>query len=202
MPQSVTPTDQELIAQLREGNANAYTQLFDRYQPLLYIYARKVVKDEDDVADILQDVFISLWDKRETLEITGNVLSYLSGAVKFRFFDLLDKKKVRTDYAVSMRKYIEEASPVTDYQLREREMLRLLEQQIGLLPPKLKLIYELSRKANYSNAYIAEKLGVSEKTVQNQLSLAIRQLRLRMGILNSTTLILGAEALAEFMKRL
>jgi RNA polymerase sigma-70 factor (ECF subfamily) len=86
-----TPTDQQLVARLREGDAVAYTQLFDRFQPLLYVYARKIIKDKDEAADVVQEVFLHLWDKRESIEIDNNVLSYLYSAVRYKFFNLLDK---------------------------------------------------------------------------------------------------------------
>jgi RNA polymerase sigma factor (sigma-70 family) len=97
---------------------------------------------------------------------------------------------------------MQEGSPETDHLLREREMMRLIEAQINLLPPKLKLIYELSRKANMHTAHIADLLGVSEKTVQNQVSLAVKHLRVKLGALQLTGLIIGTEAFAELLKKL
>lgn len=197
-----TRTDQELVTLLKEGNAHAFTQLFDRYQPLLFIHARKVTKDSDEAADIVQEVFLSLWDRRHNLEIKGSLLAYLSNAVRFKFIDLMGKKKVRADHANSLSKYIEAGSPVTDHQVRERELLRIIEAEIDNLPPKLKLIYELSRKANMTTAQIASLLDVSEKTVQNQISLAVRQLRIRLDTTNSAYLIIGADLFAELIRKL
>jgi RNA polymerase sigma-70 factor (ECF subfamily) len=202
MTANFTPNDQELVARLREGDADAYTQLFDRFQPLLYIYARKIIRDKDEAADVVQEVFLYLWDKRDRIEFEGPVLSYLYSAVRYKFFNLLDKKKVRQDYAESLQKFIQQGSPQTDHLLREREMTRIIEEQVGLLPPKLKLIYELSRKANMTTAQIAELTGVSEKTVQNQVSLALKQLKLKLGLLQVTGLAIGAEAFAELIKKL
>jgi RNA polymerase sigma-70 factor (ECF subfamily) len=202
MASQTTPTDQQLVAQLREGNATAYTQLFDRFQPLLYVYARKIIKDKDEAADVVQEVFLYLWDKRNNIEFDGPILSYLYSAVRYKFFNLLDKKKVRQDYAESLKKFMQEGSPQTDHLLREREMMRTIEEQIGLLPPKLKLIYELSRKANMTTAQIAELTGVAEKTVQNQVSLAIKQLKMKLGMLQISGLIVSTEALTELLKKL
>jgi len=202
MATSQTLTDQELIALLKEGDAHAYTQLFDRYQPLLYVHARKVTKDPDEAADIVQEVFLSLWDRRQSLDIKGSMLAYLSNAVRFKFLDLVSKKKVRTDHATALSKYIEAGSPVTDHQVRERELLRIIEAEIDNLPPKLKLIYELSRKSNLSTAEIADMLNVSEKTVQNQVSIAVRQLRVKLDTINSAGLLIGADLFAELIKKL
>jgi RNA polymerase sigma-70 factor (ECF subfamily) len=195
-------SDQELIARLREGNAAAYTELFQRFQPLLYVYARKIVKDKDEASDIIQEVFLYLWDKRNSIEFDGPLLSYLYSAVRYKFFNLLDRKKVRQDYADSLQKFMQSGTPQTDDLLREREMMRIIEEQISLLPPKLKLVYELSRKANMHTAHIAGLLGVSEKTVQNQVSLAIKQLKVKLGAFELSGLIIGAGAFAELIKKL
>jgi len=202
MAAPTTLNDQQLVAQLREGNATAYTQLFDRFQPLLYVYARKIIKDKDEASDVVQEVFLYLWDKRESVELEGSVLAYLYSAVRYKFFNLLDKKKVREDYAQSLQKFMQQGSPETDHLLREREMMRLIEKQVNLLPPKLKLVYELSRKANMTTSQIADLTGVSEKTVQNQVSLAVKQLKLKLGILHFTSLVVAAETFAELIKKL
>lgn len=195
-------SDQELLTMLREGNAAAYKQIFDRYQPLLYVYACRITKDEDEAADLVQDVFLSLWNRRESLELKGTFLYYLYASVRFGFFNLLDKKKVRNDYVDSLRHFIHEGSPITDHQVEEREMLRLIEQQIEHLPPRLKLIYELSRKANMTASQIAQQTGVSEKTVQNQISMAVRHLKIKLGILRTMGLMFMIEGLTVILKKL
>jgi RNA polymerase sigma-70 factor (ECF subfamily) len=193
-------SDQQLVSLLKEGSAAAYTELFDRYQPLLYIYSCKIVKDEDEAADLVQEVFLYVWDKKDSIEFNSSVLAYLYSAVRYKFFNLLDKRKVRNDYASSFRKFMEEGAPTTDDYLREKEMLRLIEYNVSLLPQKLKQIYELSRIANMTNTQIAEVLGISEKTVQNQLSLAIRQLKLKL-TLQSFSIIMGSTFLFELLKK-
>jgi len=181
-----TLNDQQLVTRLRDGDAAAYTELFDHYQPVLFVYARKVVKDRDEAADIVQEVFISVWDKRETVEFSSSVLAYLCSAVRYKFFNLLDKKKVRSDYAAFLQAFLQEGSPLTDHYIRKKEALALIEAQVALLPPKLRVIWELSRKTNLGTAEIAAMLEVSEKTVQNNLSMPVKQLKVKLGILNLT----------------
>ena len=191
-----------MLSLLKQGDVAAYTELFDRFQPLLYVAACKIAGDEDEAADLVQEVFIKLWDKRESLSCEGPVLAYLSAAVRYKFFDLLSKKKVRANYASSMQAYIGRGVPLTDHYIREKEMLRIIEQQIALLPPKLRVVYELSRKANLSTAEIAEMTGVSEKTVKNQLSLAVKELRVKLGILCVPALSISTELFLELLKKI
>ena len=147
-------TDQELTDLLKSGDQRAYTQIYDRYQGLLYIYACKITKEENDAEDIVQEVF----------------------------FNLLDHKKVRADYAESFHKFLKAGSVQADYRIRERELIKLIEKEIALLPPKMREIFELSRKHQLSHKEIAERLGISEKTVKNQVNNALKELRVKLGI--------------------
>jgi RNA polymerase sigma-70 factor (family 1) len=194
-------TDLELTVLLKEGNAGAYTELFDRYQPLLFIYAYKLIKDKDEAADLVQEVFLYLWDKRKTLQLNISLLPYLYSAVRYKFFNLLDKQKVRADYAASLSKYMQEGVPLTDHYIREKEMEKLIQQQIALLPAKLREIYELSRIANMTTLQIAEALGMPEKTVKNKLSLAVTQLKVKLGLLTLLDFILPFDTLLYLLKK-
>ena len=185
--------DLVLVDLLRSGDKKAFATLFDRYQPLLYVYACKITKDESEASDIVQEVFISLWERREVLDLKAQVLPYLYQAVRFKFFNLLDKKKVRKDYLESMKVFMEEGSLQTDNQVREREMLRLLEMQVAILPEKLKRIYELHLNNHMTKGQIAKQLNLSEKTVGNRLSIATRLLKLKIGLNLLYLLIAGIE---------
>lgn len=79
-------------------NEQAFGLLYERYFPLLFIYASKIISDEEVVKDILQDVFVSLWSKTG-LEINTSFSSYIYAAVRFQLFDYIDKQKVRQGYA-------------------------------------------------------------------------------------------------------
>jgi len=175
--------DQYLFTLLKQSDVGAYTALFDRYQPMLYVYACKITRDEDEAADIVQEVFLNLWEKKGTIEISQSLLSYLYQSVRYRFFSALDKKKVREDYAVHLRKFMQEGELITDATIREREIFSMLDRLVDQLPEKLKVVYELSQKSNLTTPEIARQLQLSEKTVQNRLSLALKYLRIKMGLM-------------------
>lgn len=177
-----TLSDTELIDLLQSGDQNAYTQIYDRYQGLLYIYACKITKDEIEAEDIVQEVFFYLWDKRNTIIFNTSLPAYLYSAVRYKFFNLLDHKKVRSNYIDSFKEFIDNGSIEADYAIREKELILLIEKEILLLPSKMREIFELSRKAQLSHREIAEKLNISEKTVKNQVNNALKQLRVRLGM--------------------
>lgn len=202
MDQYQTYSDERLLGLLRDGDKLAFTVLFDRYQPLLYVYACKIIREEQEAADIVQEVFLNLWAKKDSIEVTGALLSYLYQSVRYKFFNLLDKKKVRSDYAKAMLHFMNEGSFVTDFQVREKEMLQLIEAQIELLPPKLKQIYQLSRQANMTTGEVAAHLNISEKTVKNQLSKAVNQLRTNLDLAQVGYLLIGTEGFIEILKKI
>jgi RNA polymerase sigma-70 factor (family 1) len=177
-----TYTDQQLISLLKDSSQAAFTQIYDRYQSLLFIYACKITKDESEAEDIVQEVLFYLWDKRSVISFEVSLSSYLYTAVRYKFLNLLDRKKVRVDYAESFNQFIAHESIQADHMVRERELSELIEKEVALLPEKMRQIFELSRRHYYSHKEIADKLEISEKTVKNQVNNALKVLRSRLGM--------------------
>jgi RNA polymerase sigma-70 factor (family 1) len=175
-------SDLEVFSLLKEDNHLAYTEIYDRFHALLYVYGVKITKDEHEAEDIVQEVFFYLWDKRKSLTFTSSLSSYLYSAVRYKFFNLLDAKKVRSDYADSFHDFIEAGRFETDHLIREKELASLIEREIAILPAKMREVFLLSRKEHLSHKEIAEKLGISEKTVKNQVNNALKELRLKLGL--------------------
>lgn len=175
-------TDLELTNLLKSGDRTAFLEIYNRFQGLLYVYACKIIKDEEDAEDIVQEVFLYLWDKRSTIILKSSISSYLYSAVRFKFFNLLDRKKIRTDYKTSFQHFLDQGEYVTDNYIREKEFSQLIEKEIAALPDKMREIFELSRKHHLSRKEIAEQLNLSEKTVKNQINNALKILRGKLGI--------------------
>lgn len=194
--------DQELLSLVRKGDQKAFTEIFDRYWTPLFAQACKGIKEADEAADLVQEVFVYFWNKRQIVDVRGELLSYLSQAVRYRFLDMLDKKKVRLNYLNSLRVFMEEGRAITDEHLREKELLRIIDELVEQLPPKQKQAYVMSRKSNMSTAEIAKALNVSEKTVQNQISLALKDLKLKLTALQISGVLLGSELFSEILKKI
>lgn len=174
-------TDPELTVLLKSGDNAAFNELYNRFQGLLYIYACKIIKDNDEAADVVQEVFLYLWDKRSTITFKSSISVYLYSAVRYKFFNLLDKNKVRTAYKDSFQNFLDQGEYITDNYIREKEFSRLIEKEIAALPDKMREVFELSRKYNLSRKEIAGQLNLSEKTVKNQINNALKILRSKLG---------------------
>lgn len=183
-------SDSELADIFAEGDDKAFTEIYNRYFGILYVHAFKILGNEDEAKDILQELFSSLWVRRQDLRLTGNLSSYLYAAVRNKMFDLLAHKKVASKYTDSLRRLAGTSYLITDHRIRERELKILIEKEIAALPAKMRHIFELSRKEYYSHQEIAHKLNLSEQTVRTQVKNALRILRVKLGTFLFSILLL------------
>ena len=173
--------DAELIVLLKQRDHHAFNEIYDRYRGVLYLHAYKLTQDTDEAEDIVQDIFIYLWTKAETLVFNTGIKSYLYSAVRYKFFNLLDHKKVIIRHEQSFNEFISKGEFITDNHVRENELTRIIEQEIAKLPEKMRLVFELSRKENLKVSEIAKRLDISSHTVKKQLVNAVRILKLKFG---------------------
>lgn len=183
-------TDQELAALLKSGDKAAYTEIYERYFPLLYIHAYKKLGKEEDAKDLLQELFTVLWYKRSEIN-QNNLAAYLYTAVRNRVLDIYAHQQVTNRYILSFQNYIDTVADATDYLIRERELSALIEKEIQVLPTKMREVFELSRKSNLTHKEIAEQLHISEQTVAKQITNALKTLRVKLGIFAFILMIIG-----------
>jgi RNA polymerase sigma-70 factor (family 1) len=176
-------SDYELLAQFKEGQKSAYEEIYDRYWALLFNHARKMVQNDEDAKDLVQDVFSVFWLDGPTLELKTTLSAYLYALVRYKVFNLIDRKKVRSDYLSSLEDFIKEHDYSGEYRIREKQMQALIEKEIAALPPKMREVFELSRKANLNYREIADRLNISDNTVKKQMSNALKILRSRLGVI-------------------
>lgn len=170
-------SDEELIALLKRSDGAAYSELYRRYWSGMYVYARKILHDEEDAEDAVQEVLTYIWTKREVLKINGSPEGYLYGAVRFRAFAMLQRTKTFDRYLDSLTDFMDKGEYTTDEQVREKELIRGLDKAVAALPAKMRKIFELSRTGLLNQKGIAAQLNISNKTVKNQLSTALKIIR-------------------------
>jgi len=169
-------TDQQLINKIRHDDPVAFEVLFDRYWDKLYRAGMTRLYDAEDTQDILQEVFISIWNRRETLLIKDSVEGYLMGALKLAILSFLRSKKVKQaqlSEALKRVNILEEAvSDLADY----LDLERTLDKAVSTMPEMLRRVYQL-RSENRSIKEIASELGIADQTVKNYIGEVIRRLR-------------------------
>ncbi|MNK03638.1 ECF RNA polymerase sigma factor SigL [compost metagenome] len=175
-------TDQQLMTLLKKSDSIAYAQLYDRYFQLLFVYAYKRLRDEAEAKDVIQDFFTVLWVKRDTLNFSSAISSYFFTAINNRIIDFFLHRKVADKYIGSISMPTEREEATTDHLVREKQLMAYIEKEIQALPSKMRKIFELSRKSNYTYKEIAGELSISEKTVHRQMSNALIRLRTKLGL--------------------
>ncbi|WDF78961.1 RNA polymerase sigma-70 factor [Mucilaginibacter sp. KACC 22773] len=177
-------SDNELINLIKESDHSAYNEIYHRYFYLIYTHAYKKLRDEEQAKDIVQDIFATIWFKRESDLPKANLAGYLFTAVRNRIFDLFAHEHVKTKHIDSLKDYLNgNAGAPTDHRVRENDMKAHIEKEIRALPLKMRQIFEMSRKANLSYKEIAERLNVSENNVSKQVNNALRVLKTKLNLI-------------------
>ncbi|MEN0053162.1 MAG: sigma-70 family RNA polymerase sigma factor [Mucilaginibacter sp.] len=173
-------TDAELLALLIEQNdLNAFDILFNRYWKLVYKTVFIHLRDADASADVVNDLFMAIWIKRKSLKI-NSVKSYLTAAARYRVYNYIrDHKNTKLNYVDSYEQldqaYSDSNQGETNFKLTD--LHHALSIALAKLPQRCREIFILSKMEDLSNAEIASKFYISKRTVENQLSIAIKYLR-------------------------
>ena len=183
MTSYITLPDNDLVAFLKDGDKAAFTEIYNRYKGLLYIHAYNRLRNQQEADDVVHELFASLWTKKDSLFLKTHLSGYLYQAVRNRVIDIISHQKVESAYMVSLQHFIDKSEAITDHLVRENELTALIEKEIGALTPKMREVFELSRKANLSHREIAVKLELSEMTVKKHVNNALKILRNRLGLL-------------------
>jgi RNA polymerase sigma-70 factor (family 1) len=174
-------TDMELVATLKTGDKTAFAEIYNRYWDKLFSMAGHKLDHLEDAEEVVQNIFISLWNRRTTLNITSTLNSYLAVSVKYRVIKVLEKQYYQRKYTGSLSKE-HKLDDSTQEWLEFTELKAQLEQLVKGLPDKCQLVYRMSREDGCSQKEIAGKLDISEKTVEAHLGKALKTIRSGLNI--------------------
>lgn len=171
--------DSQLIKRLKEGDNAAFTEIYERYWEFLYQASYKILKDSNVCDDLVQEVFVWLWLNRKK-HLTDALKPYLYAAVKYKVLNVIRHGKVKEAFfARTVERYVEVATD--ENTLEVRELKEIIAKFTQSLPERAGQIFHLSRNEFLTNKEIAEKLGISEKTVENQMNINLKKLRVSLG---------------------
>jgi len=178
-----TLSDTELARLLQSGDRIAYTEIYHRYRRKLYLFAFGRLGNREEVKDIIHEIFLSLWINHEDLSLKHSLSTYLHSSVKNKILDFLSRKKISTRYMETFGQFKETYEDFTDYPVRHKEIADMIEKEIEALPPKMRSVFNLSRKHYYTRKQIAEELEISEETVKSHIQHALKILKSKFGTL-------------------
>lgn len=180
MTEMILFEDSELMDRLREGDDLALKLIYKKYWNQLYLSAYNVLHDQPACEDIIQDLFINLWNKREQIEIKTSLKSYLYASVRYEVYRQVRHGSVREDIFDNIQDRLQTPSEYGN--IEHRELLSYVNSIVDGFSEKCKVVYKLSRDEQLSHKEIATKLDISPKTVENHLNKALRQLRISLGL--------------------
>lgn len=170
--------DADLVSRLKEGDSRAFASTYNKYASDLFRYVRNSISDKEDCEEIVQDVFVSLWERREELEI-DSLKAYLFTSVKYKVIryikHLAVKRKYEEHYRHFETTYIapvepESSTPIIPLHARLSESLQ------GL-PARCREAFQLRLEQNLSNSEIAQRMHISKRTVEEYMTTAFAHLR-------------------------
>ncbi len=169
--------DQELLLTFKEGSEAAMRTIYHSYFKKLYLSAYSLLRDAQFCEDIVQEVFVSFWQKRETLEITHSLSAYLFTATRFQVLTYIRKGKANH---ITLFGQLEEriwGEPIAENLLYQKELKAKVAGIVDSMPGKMREVYLLSRTHQLSHKEIAARLDISIKTVETQIRNALIRIR-------------------------
>ncbi len=182
------PDIQLLIMQLNQGSEQAFDRIYKIFSPRVFSYALSLLSNRSEAEEIVQVVFIKIWDRRQKISVAGSFESYLFTMCKNAILNTIrtaDYHRVFLDY----KQYNPEPDPVLDHELNCRELEVLYYRAINKLSPRKKEIFILNRTQALSYSEIAQKLGISLKTVRNQMDAASTEIKQNISRLGFTGML-------------
>ena len=173
------PTDETLLQNLIQGDSRAFDALYTRYVPRVEAFACCMLKDRSEAEDLAHDLFLKLWESRESLQQVRSVRNYLFRMTKNAVFDRFEHKAVDARYRQSAapKDLREIVSNDLVEQIDRQELLLLIDMAIEKMPPQRRNVFRMSRFEGVSYQEIALRLGISQKTVEDPNHDALAELR-------------------------
>ena len=160
---------------LSDDDRDAFKKLYARHWEDMFKTAFAILKDADASKDVVQDIFIWLWEHRSVLQITS-LKSYLKTAIKFKVANYIRSGTLRDNFFKELAGFSGRAASPEE-ELEIKQLKSIIQEAISKLPDRCREIFQLSRDGQLSNQEIAARLNISVKTVESQMTIAIRRVR-------------------------
>jgi RNA polymerase sigma-70 factor (family 1) len=170
-----------LLASLKKGDHVAMEHLYQDYWEEVLNTAYKQVRDEEIAQDITQEIFISVWENREHLNIEGSIAAYFKGAVKYKVINYFKSSMVREKHKEDIALLtLDHTGTSAENLLMLKDLTKQFDEALTDLPEKMRVIISMSRKQEKSVQEISDELNLSAQTVKNQISSALKLIRKKL----------------------
>ncbi len=180
--------DVDLVASLVMQDHAAFTEIYKRHWRGLFVYAYATLKDREEAADVVQDIFTTLWNRGAELNII-NLKSYLFTAVRNQALKALHKTNRADVYAADLAACFSDDAGNTDDSVNMRELYHIIDHAVNSMPSTMRAVYIMNKHEEYSHQSIAEELGITEHSSRTILNRAMNLLRAKLSPLLSLLLV-------------
>jgi len=172
-------SDEELISMLSDGDISSVAELYDRYWKILLAKAFDRLKSTEEAEEIVQELFIKIWRRRQRIELQFSFKTYIFAALRYEILHHIAKQQYRkNDISIDATDYLELLAQEEEFHsLEMKELQQRIDLIVDSLPEKCKIIFKMSRNEGLSAKKIAEELGLSPRTVETQIGKAIKVLK-------------------------
>jgi RNA polymerase sigma-70 factor (family 1) len=174
---SVSQQERDWVKGLLDGREEIFRAIYDAYQRPVFSFAYYLTKSKDTAEEVVQEVFIRLWEHRTKLDEETFLLAYLKKMTQNLIIDLFRKANRDKDMQTRIFAGMKEADSYTTDKILEKEFSLIYQQALDALPPQQRIVFALSRDENLSYQEIAERLRLSRHTVRNHMTQAIHAVR-------------------------
>ncbi len=178
MAGNISPEDHRLLAKIKESDKESFNVLYEKYWQFVYQFSFNLSKDNNEAEDLAQNVFVEIWQNRGKLDIKISVRSYLVSIVKHRLLDKIRRDRLFDKYAKEIVKTLSCTEDLTpEKKLINSESIGILTDSLTLLPERCRQVVYMNKFQQYSVSEISSELQLSQQTIKNQLSTALKMLR-------------------------
>ncbi len=171
-------TDNLLVTRIRQNDKDAFKSLYNRYSKRIYFFSLKYLGNDIEVEELVQSVFINIWENRKSLDATSSVKSYIYKCAVNYIYNYLKKKTIHARFIESQIHKDETHSNHTYEEIFFHDLEKSINSVVGTLPSQQQKIFQLSRYEGLTDKEIAGKLNLSVRTVENQLYRALKKIKI------------------------
>ena len=168
-------TDEQLLQAIAHGEHVALDLLYSRYWQRLFMAAYNVLKNKSACEDIVQEAFVQIWQRRQQLNIQTSLEAYLFSMIRYSVFRYIKKEQAHSQVFENLHERVHSITP--EDIIVEKNIRSQVAVVVNSLPQKCREVYILSREEHLTHHEIANRLNISTKTVENQITLALKKIR-------------------------
>jgi RNA polymerase sigma-70 factor (ECF subfamily) len=182
MDQPTAYSDKVLLEKINNSDKEAFAQFYRKYWEQLFTTAAKTLRSKEEAADLVQDIFVSLWNRRGSLQIEGPAAAYLLQSVKYKSIHYIEKNITRRDYlAVFSDMVAHNIAPSAEVDIDLKQVKQIVNQAVEAMPARMQEVYRLSREEHLSHKEIGARMGISTETVKKHIQHALQLIKQALG---------------------